>query len=385
LVTGGHAAAVATLQRAATALTSLPVEDVVRWGWAGTAASDAVWDNEGTRAIAERNTRLVRSVGALAHLPVVVAALGNAAILSGDFAGAASLIAEAEAIGAATGTRFAPYTALRLLAVQGKETEANDLIAATLEGAAAHGQGLAAKNAHWAAAVLCNSLGRYHEAVSAARLATSEPFEPFVSMWALPELVEAAARSGDAELAREAVERLAATTQPCGTDFGLGIEARCRALLGVGPVEDLYHEAIGRLGRAGLRPDRARAQLLYGEWLRREGRRVDARGQLRTAHDMFADVGMQAFRERAGRELIATGERVRKRNDDTRGQLTPQEEQIARLARDGLTNSEIGAMLFLSPRTVEWHLRKVFTKLGISSRNGLRAGMPRIAGEPTLV
>ena len=193
-------------------------------------------------------------------------------------------------------------------------------------------------------------------------------------MWALPELVEAAARAGDAELAREALERLARddAARPAPI-WALGIEARSRALLSDGAAaERLYREAIDRLGRTRLRPELARAHLLYGEWLRREGRRVDAREQLRTAHDMFDAIGMEAFAERARRELLATGEKVRKRSAETRDELTPQEEQIARLARDGLSNPEIGAQLFLSPRTVEWHLRKVFTKLGITSRRQLR-------------
>ena len=198
-----------------------------------------------------------------------------------------------------------------------------------------------------------------------------------MSVWALPELVEASARAGDAELARDALERLAATTQPCGNDFGLGIEVRCRALLSEGPAADeLYREAIDRLGRTTLRPELARAHLLFGEWLRRESRRVDAREQLRTAHDMFVAIGMEAFAERARRELVATGETARKRSAETRDKLTPQEEQIARLARDGLSNPEIGAQLFLSPRTVEWHLGKVFTKLGIRSRRELARALP---------
>ena len=235
---------------------------------------------------------------------------------------------------------------------------------------------MAATQANWAAAVLYNGLARYEEAAAAARQATSNTFEPWISMWALPELVEAASRSGDTELARNALERLAETTQPAGTDFALGIEARCRALLSDGAAaEPLYREAIERLSRTQLRPELARAHLLFGEWLRREGRRVEAREQLHTAHDMFAAIGMEAFAERARRELVATGGKARKRSVEKRDQLTPQEEQIARLARDGRTNPEIGAQLFLSARTVEWHMGKVFTKLGIGSRRELDAAL----------
>jgi ATP/maltotriose-dependent transcriptional regulator MalT len=203
-------------------------------------------------------------------------------------------------------------------------------------------------------------------------------------MFALPELVEAAARVGDTELSRDALERLAETTQPAGTDLALGIEARCRALLINGDNADLeYREAIDRLGRTRRRPEFARAHLLYGEWLRRGGRRVDAREHLRTAYEMFDAIGMEAFAERARRELMATGETVRKRSAATREELTPQEEQIARLARDGLSNPEIGAQLFVSARTVEWHLRNVFSKLGITSRRQLLTALPedgRLAG-----
>jgi DNA-binding CsgD family transcriptional regulator len=192
-------------------------------------------------------------------------------------------------------------------------------------------------------------------------------------MWTLPELVEAAARGGDAELARDALERLAATTQPAGNDAALGIEARCRALLSGGPVADeLYHEAVDRLSRTRLRPDLARTHLLYGEWLRRENRRLDARAQLRIAHEMLDAIGMKAFAERARLELIATGEKVRRRAVETVTTLTAQEAHIAKLAADGRTNPEIGAHLFLSARTVEWHLRKIFAKLGVSSRRELR-------------
>jgi ATP/maltotriose-dependent transcriptional regulator MalT len=229
--------------------------------------------------------------------------------------------------------------------------------------------------AHWAAAVLCNGVARYEEAASEARQAASDPLN-WWSMWVLPELVEAAVRAGEAELARDALERLAETTQPCRTEFALGIEARCRALLSDGAAaDDLYREAIERLRRTRLRPELARAHLLYGEWLRRENRRVAAREQLRTAHEMLAAIGMEAFAERARKELQATGENVRKRTADTRDDLTAQERQMARLARDGLSNPEISTRLFLSSRTVEWHLHNVFTKLGIRSRRELASAL----------
>ena len=376
LMTDGRAAATPMLQRAARALAGIPVEDVLRWGWMTTAASNAVWDDDSTRAISARQVQVVRDAGALAQLPMPLVALGVATIWSGDFAGAAALIAEADSVAAATGSGIAPYTTLRLLALQGREAEASALIASMIEQAAAGGQGLAATSAYWAAAVLYNGLAHYPEAAAAARQATSNTFEPWISMWALPELVEAAARGGDTELARDAVERLAVTTRPCATDWALGIEARCRALLSDSAAADgLYREAIDRLSRTRLRPELARAHLLYGEWLRRQGRRGDAREQLRTAHSQFTSIGMEAFAERAGRELRATGEKVRKRSAETRDELTPQEEQIARMARDGLSNPGIGAQLFLSARTVEWHLRKVYTKLGIGSRYELKAAL----------
>jgi DNA-binding CsgD family transcriptional regulator/tetratricopeptide (TPR) repeat protein len=372
----GHAAATPTLQRAVKALVDIPVDDVLRWGWAATGASDAVWDDEGTRTIAARQVQLVRDAGALTELPIHLAALGLAKAWIGDFAEAASLVAESESVAAATGSPIAPYTLLRLRALQGREAEAAALIASAIERAVAGGQEIAAAWANWSAAVLYNGLARYEEAAIAARQATSTAFEPWASMWALPELVEAAARGGDVERARDALERLASTTQPCGTDFALGIEARSRALLSGGAVaERLYREAIERLGRTELRPELGRAYLLYGEWLRRKGRRLDAREQLRTAHDIFVAIGMEAFAQRTDRELVATGEKVRTRSEETRDDLTPQEDQIARLAKDGLSNPEIGAQLFISGRTVEWHLRNVFLKLGIKSRKHLRVAL----------
>jgi len=299
----------------------------------------------------------------------------------GDFGDAASLIAKTVSVAAATRSRQAPYALLRLQALQGKEAEATATIATAIE-LAAPGQGMAAAWAHWAAAVLYNGLARYEAAASAARQATAD-LRSWWTMWVLPELVEAAVRAGEAELARDALERLAERTQPCGTDFALGIEARSRALLSDGAAaDDLYREAIDRLRRTRLRPELARAHLLYGERLRREGRRVDGREQLRTAHAMFAAIGMEAFAERARRELLATGERVRKRTVETSAELTAQEALIARLARDGLSNPEIGARLFLSARTVKYHLGKVFTKLDISSRAQLHRALPN---DPTTV
>jgi DNA-binding CsgD family transcriptional regulator len=372
LTTDGHAAATPVLQRAATALADIPVEDVLRWGWIAPAASNAIWDNDGAHAISARQVQLIRDAGALAELPLYLSALGLASAWMGDFAGAASNIAEADSVAAATGSRFAPYPLLRLRALQGREAEAS----AAIEHAAGGEPGVAIY-AHWAAAVLYNGLARYQEAAWSARQATSNTFEHWVSVWALPELVEAAMHLGDAELARDALERLAETTQPASTDVALGIEARCRALLSDGAAaDDMYREAIERFGRTRLRPELARAHLLYGEWLRREGRRVDAREQLRTARHLFDVIGMEAFAERARRELLATGEKARKRSAGTREGLTPQEEQIARLAREGLSNPEIGAQLFVSARTIEWHLRNVFTKLGITSRRQLQTALP---------
>jgi DNA-binding CsgD family transcriptional regulator len=378
LTLDGRAAATATLQQAATTLVEMPVDDVLRWGWMATAASDAVWDDECLLAITARQVKLVRDAGALAQLPIHLAALALARASIGDLSGAAALIAEIDSVVTATGSRSVPGAALRLGALEGREAESAALIATVIDRDPA---GTMAIYAHWAAAVLYNGLARYQDAVASARQATSSTVEVFATMRALPELVEAAARAGDAELARGALERLTEITQPCGTNVPLGIEARSRALLSDGAAaEQRYLEAIDRFGRTRLRPELARTHLLYGEWLRREGRRVDARKRLRTAHDMFVAIGMEAFAERAGRELAATGETARKRTADTDHELTAQEALIARLARDGLSNPEIGARLFISARTVKYHLGKVFTKLDISSRTQLERALP---GDPT--
>jgi ATP/maltotriose-dependent transcriptional regulator MalT len=313
---------------------------------------------------------------------VTVNVLAQAVALGGDFERAESLIAEAYAVRDATGTQVAPYGALVLAGLQGREPDASDLIGATIREATAGGQGTAVQYARWARSVLLNGLGRYPEALAAAREASDDTPELFVSCWALSELIEAASRSNEAELARDGVERLIAVTAVSGGDWACGIATRARALVSEGETaQGLYVEAIELLGRTRLRPELGRAHLLYGEWLRRENRRVEARAQLRLAYDVFATIGMEAFTERARIELLATGEKVRRRDAETRDELTAQERQIAQLARDGLSNPEIGARMFLSPRTVEWHLRKVFTKLGISSRRDLAKVLPSAMSE----
>jgi DNA-binding CsgD family transcriptional regulator len=243
--------------------------------------------------------------------------------------------------------------------------------------ARAAGQGLGIQFCQLVSGILYNGLGRYEKAQPEARQASEHAPELYISAWALPELIEAASRTGQTQLAADALDRLAEATSVAETDWGLGIHARSRALLSDGEdAEAAYREAIERLGRTPLRPELARTHLLYGEWLRREGRRADARAQLRTAHDMFDTIGMEAFAERARRELAATGETARQRTVEARDTLTPQEAQIALLAREGLSNPEIGARLFISPRTVQYHLGKVFTKLDITSRGQLRQALP---------
>jgi DNA-binding CsgD family transcriptional regulator/tetratricopeptide (TPR) repeat protein len=376
LATEGLAAAASTLQQAAKVIPDMSDDEVLRWGLAATEATAAMWDQEGLLAISLRLVKVVRQAGALAELPLNLYSLGVAITWIGDFAGAAAIAAEADSIAAATGSHFPPFTLLRLQSLQGREAETSALIAGVIRQTSALGETMSATPAHWAAAVMYNGITRYEDARVAALQATMNTLDPSVTTYALPELIEAAAREGDAQLARHALDQLAESTQPAANEFALGIEARCRALLSDGAAaDDLYREAIDRLSRTQLLPDLARAHLLYGEWLRREGRRMDARKELRTAYGMFVAIGMEAFADRTRHELLATGEKVRKRGPETRQELTPQEEQIARLARDGLSNPEIGAQLFLSARTVEWHLSKVFAKVGISSRRELRANL----------
>jgi len=384
LVTEGRSAAAPALRRAVSAFRGeeVSVERGLQWAVMASSAAVTLWDFESWDAVITRQVELARDSGALAQLSIALNGRGIVVAWLGDLAAAAPVIAEAAAVTEATGTRVAPYGALLLAALRGREAEASALIAATMSACLAGGEGLGVQYARWATAVLHNGLGRYEEALAAARQASDDTPELFLSAWALPELIEAAVRNGRADLAADALSRLADATNASDTEWGAGIQARSRALLSQGDVaEDLYREALAHLGRTRLRPELARAHLLYGEWLRRQNRRLDARQQLRGAHHLFASMGADGFADRARHELLATGETVRKRREDTRAELTPQEEHIARLARDGRTNTEIGVELYLSPRTVEWHLRKVFTKLGISSRRGLRTALPGRARE----
>ena len=305
-------------------------------------------------------------------LPLALTYRAAVLVRAGEFGAAAGLIDEAGAVTAATGSAPLRYPALMLTAWQGEEARALELISAAVQDATARGEGRALGVAEHATAVLYNGLGRYDAALAAARRAC-EHEDLGLFGWSLAELVEAGARGGATGEASSALRQLSERTRAAGSQWALGIEARSRALLSDGPAADaLYREAIDRLGRSRIAVELARARLVYGEWLRREQRRAEAREHLRAAHDMFGRFGAAAFAGRARRELQATGETVVKRTDATRDALTVQEAQVARLAAEGHTNPEIAAQLYISPRTAEYHLHKVFSKLGISSRRQLR-------------
>jgi DNA-binding CsgD family transcriptional regulator len=379
LVTEGRAPAAPLLRRAARVFAEeeIAMEEHLRWATATTTPALMLWDEQRWHAIVARELQSCREAGLLARMVIYVNSMAIHTIWRGDFAAAASLIAEAEAITAATGARFAPVAAVLLAGFRGAEAEAAALIEAVITAARAAGEGVGIQWSQWVSAILYNGLGRYETALAEAQHAAGQAPELYVSMWALPELIEAASRTRQTRLAADALGQLAEATSIGQTDWGPGIYARCRALLSDGQeAERWYREAVDRLSRTGFQPELARAHQLYGEWLRRERRRAEARAQLRTAHEMFDAIGMQAFAGRARRELLATGETARKRAAATHGQLTPQEAQIARLARSGLSNPEIAAQLFLSPRTIQYHLGNIFTKLEITSRRQLRQALP---------
>jgi DNA-binding CsgD family transcriptional regulator len=378
VITEGYPAGVPMLREAVSGFCSADVsrDEGLRWLWQGCHGAGLLWDYGSWDLLSARRVKLARDAGALTALPIALSTRVGVHLLAGEFAVAASLVEEVESVIEATGSSIAPYAALGVAALRGLEAEAVELIEAGTKDAERRGEGEGLSFVHWAAAVLCNGLGRYAEALAAAQQASEDTAADLFANWALAEIVEAATRSGGPELASGALQRLSATAAASGTAWALGIEARSRALVSDGEdAEARYREAIDRLGRTRLRWELGRAHLLYGEWLRRQNRRVDAREQLRTAHQMLAAMGADAFAERAARELHATGERVRKRTAEPPARLTAREAQISRLVGDGLSNPEIAAQLFMSPRTVEYHLHKVFTKLDISSRNQLHGAL----------
>jgi DNA-binding CsgD family transcriptional regulator len=377
LVTEGYAVGAPPLRLALDAFRGDEISSAegLRWLWLAGRVAMALWEDEIWHELASRHVQLTRDAGALGMLPLALRGRILVHVYAGELGEGAALIEEAQSVAAATNSRLGPYGDISIAAWRGQEAEAAELIATTMAAVESRGEGLG-MTSQFTAALLYNGLGRYAEAFTAAKLAC-EYDDLGTYGWALTELVEAAARCEQPAAAVEALERLTETTQASGTEWALGIEARSRAQVSEGEVaEGLYRESIERLGRTRIPPALARGHLLYGEWLRRANRRVDAREQLRLAHELFEGMGAEAFAERARRELGATGEKVRKRTVETRDQLTAQEGQIARLAREGRTNPEIGAQLFISPRTVEWHLRKVFAKLGIRSRKELAVALP---------
>jgi len=381
-LTGGYSAGLAPLRKAVQALTRLraePADDDMLWYllWVECSltpepVAPEVWDDQAWDELATRAVEVARVAGAVTALPVALSSKACSDLHAGDFSGATALEDEGRAISAALGSAAITYSDLVLAGWRGEEAPALDLIEAGIKDAMARGEGRAIGAAEYATALLYNGLGRYEAALAAAQRACRYDDLGFFS-WALAELIEAAARTGDQEAGAQALGTLAARTQAAGTDWALGVEACARALLTDGRgADDLYREAIQRLARTRVVIQLARAYLLYGEWLRRENRRQEARDALRRAHEIFSRSGALGFAERAGRELLATGETVRRRTAGTVADLTAQEAQVADLARERLTNPEIAAQMFISPRTVEWHLGHVFSKLGITSRKDLR-------------
>jgi DNA-binding CsgD family transcriptional regulator len=379
LIAEGYRAGAPILKRALSDFRDqeLSTEQGLRWLPLACKMAHDVWDDETWHVLSGRLIDLARDAGALTVLPIGLSLRFASELFAGDFAAAGLLNEETEAANEATRSNLAPYGSLLLAAWRGREQETVRLIDVATPDVEARGEGQWLTATNWATAVLCNGLGRFREALSASERAREYPHELGLSNWALTELVEAAARSGEPARAGASVERLREMASATGSEWALGNAASACALISEGDsAEAFYREAIEHLGRTRVRVQLARAHLLYGEWLRRENRRIDARASLRLAHEHFTAIGMDAFAERARRELMATGEKVRSPTAEARDHLTAQERQIARLARDGLSNPEIGARLFLSPRTVEWHLRKVFTKLGIHSRRELSGALP---------
>jgi DNA-binding CsgD family transcriptional regulator len=348
----------------------------LRWLWQGCVLALELWDDDSAYDLSGYHLQMTRKTGALSELPLALGSRTPILVFCGELAAAASLVEESRSVHEAAGIAEAPYGALVLTAWRGQAREGRELIDVTIGEASARGEGVGVAISEYAHAVLCNGLGQYDEALAAARGACADPREMVAHNWGMTELIESAVRTGRTDLAADALQRLTAKAQACRTDWALGIAARSRALLSTGDIAERgFREAVEHLGRARVHGELARAHLLYGEWLRRANRRIDARRELTLAHEMFTTMGMKGFAERTHRELLAAGATVRRRTVDAAEHLTAQEALIARLAGDGLSNPEIGAQLFISARTVEWHLRKVFTKLGVSSRRHLQQAL----------
>jgi DNA-binding CsgD family transcriptional regulator len=379
LITDEPSVGAPVLKRALRALRDedIGTEEGIRRHWLAPLAAAFIWDYEAYDALTARQIRVARDIGAFSMLPLALATRVGFHLRAGELQAAAALGGESEAVARATYGRVVPYAPLVLAAFRGRDDEVERLIQTSTKDFMATGEGMGLTIVQWATAVLSNGSARYEDALGAAEQPAAHPDELWHSTWVAVELIEAASRTGEVERAADALEWLSSTARAGESDWGLGVEARSRALLSDGePAERLYREAIERLQRTPMRLDLARAQLVYGEWLRRERRSLDAREHLRTALEMFRRMDMEGFAGRAERELSATGERARKRTVETREELTAQEAQVARLARDGLSNSAIGERLFISRHTVAYHLRKVFTKLDITSRNHLARVLP---------
>ena len=374
VITSGYDAGGPLLKSAVRAFraTAIPAEEAIQWLWTATHAAHDLWDDESWDELCTRHVALARRSGDVAALPLAVSARAGLHVFAGEFSAATALVQEVATVVKATGSQMPPYAAILLAGWQGDESSLRRLTAEAGDEITARGDGMGLSIVHYAKAVLYNSLGRYHEALSAAEDGTAYADELGFYNWALVELVEAATRSGHHARATSALHLLTDRTRPSGTHWARGVEARSRALVSNDDAaEVLYRDAIDQLGRVRMRTELARAHLVYGEWLRREGRRIDARTELRVALQSFSSMGATSFADRAAHELSATGEKVRRSDVEIASDLTSQESQIARYARDGMSNSEIGTRMFLSPRTVEWHLTNVFAKLGINSRREL--------------
>jgi ATP/maltotriose-dependent transcriptional regulator MalT len=372
LVTDGYKSGVAVLKEALNVFRGddLSTDERLRWSWIAGGTAGFIWDHESWDVLTARQERLARDLGALSVLPITLSTRVGVCLFAGEIALASLLVEQVQIVTDALDNRSSPNAALFLAAFRGDEDGARQLIEMmSTKDSDSRSEGMALL---WARALLCNSRGRYEEAYHAATTAVSEPSDLWYRSWSTVELIEAASRTNRAHLAAPSMEFLAESTDASGTEWALAVQARCRALLSDdAKAETFYQEALERLQPTRMQVDLARAHLVYGEWLRRQRRKLEARSQLRCAHGLFVDFDMKGFADRAEMELLATGESVRKRTVETIFDLTSQERRISELAAGGASNPDIAEQLFISLATVEYHLSKVYRKLGIRSRTQL--------------